>query len=40
MTGCVIAFDDEADALLSQAEITEKSVLYRRPVFLGKAFGK
>ena len=40
MTGCVIAFDDEADALLSQAEITEKSVLYRRPVFRGKAFGK
>lgn len=40
MTGCIIAFDDEADALLSQAEITEKTVIYGRQVYRGKAFGK
>lgn len=40
MIGCVIAFDEEADALLSQAEITEKSVIYGKPVYRGSAYGK
>ena len=40
MIGCVIAFDKEAEALLSQMEIAEKTTVYGRPLYKGTAFGK
>lgn len=40
MLGCVIAFDTEADVLLSQMNTTEKFTVYGKPVYRGTAFGK
>lgn len=40
MIGCVIAFDAEANALLSQTEIIEKTEVLGKPVSRGRAFGK
>lgn len=40
MIGCVIAFDSEADALLSQMEITERKTVLGRTLIRGRAFGK
>lgn len=40
MIGCVIAFDKEADALLSQMNVTQKSVALGKPLYRGTAFGK
>ena len=40
MLGCVIAFDEEAETILSQTEITKKEEIYGRTLYYGKAFGK
>lgn len=40
MIGCVIAFDTEANALLDHMKIEERTTVFGRPLYKGKAFGK
>lgn len=40
MIGCVIAFDDEANALLSQMQVEETTKVFGKTVYKGTAFGK
>lgn len=40
MIGCVIAFDTEANALLDHMKIEERTAVFGRPLYKGKAFGQ
>lgn len=40
MIGCVIAFDTEANALLDHMKIEERTTVFGRPLYKGKAFGQ
>lgn len=40
MIGCVIALENEAEALLSQMQIESRQTVYGKPVYLGTAFGE
>ena len=40
MIGCVIAFDEEANALLDHMKIEERTTVLGKPLYKGTAFGK